>query len=379
MKILIHALGAKMGGAMRHLTSFLPELGKQDDSREYVVLVRESFPEMELPKNIRLEHLSDRDCTSWVKRIFYDVFTLPRKLKRENFSAIVSLTNFGPIWSPVPHIFFQRNALYYCPLYLGKVSGRAKLEVMLRRALAVASMMCAKLIITPSNTMAVMIRDNCPKVKSRRFRTLYHGFDFSNCNSKASKLLPLSEFSSWPVLFFPSHLAEYKGYRLLFDVINILRVRFPNIKLVLTFNRHDDPVLYDDYQSYVQKLGIANNVSTIGQIHQNEIWDIYKNSDLMVYPSLCESFGFSMLEAMGLNLPIIAADTDINREICGGAARYFSPTSATDCANEITVVLDKDAARDFLLNEGAKRISEFDWSWRRYVCEFIKILEDLKL
>lgn len=38
MKILIHALGATMGGAMRHLSGFLPELGRQDQSNEYVVM-----------------------------------------------------------------------------------------------------------------------------------------------------------------------------------------------------------------------------------------------------------------------------------------------------------------------------------------------------
>jgi hypothetical protein len=29
-KLLIHALGAEMGEAVRHLSNFLPELGKQD-------------------------------------------------------------------------------------------------------------------------------------------------------------------------------------------------------------------------------------------------------------------------------------------------------------------------------------------------------------
>ena len=97
MKILIHALGANMGGAMRHLTSFLPELGVRDPNREYVVLVRESFPVLKVAENIRLIRVSDRASSGWMKRIVGDVFELPQKLKREKFSAIVSLTNFEPI------------------------------------------------------------------------------------------------------------------------------------------------------------------------------------------------------------------------------------------------------------------------------------------
>ncbi|OQY09283.1 MAG: hypothetical protein B6I30_10065, partial [Desulfobacteraceae bacterium 4572_187] len=97
MKILIHALGATMGGAMRHLTNFLPELGRQDSEREYTVLVRESFPTIPVSKNISIERLSNGFVSSWMKRLAGDLFEIPRKLSKEKFDAIVSLTNFGPI------------------------------------------------------------------------------------------------------------------------------------------------------------------------------------------------------------------------------------------------------------------------------------------
>ena len=164
-RVLIHALGTNMGGAMRHLTNFLPELSKRDANREYVVLVRESFPALDVAENIRLERVPDKACSSWVKRIASDVFALPRRLKREKFSAIVSLTNFGPIWSPVPHILFQRNPVYYCPYYLQRIGGRLKVETALRRRLTVVSMMRADLIVTPSQAMREMIQEVCPETR----------------------------------------------------------------------------------------------------------------------------------------------------------------------------------------------------------------------
>ena len=175
MKVLIHALGANMGGALRHLSNFLPELGRCDVKREYVVLVRESFPALDVMDNIRLERIPDKACSSWVKRIASDVFALPRRLKREKFSTVVSLTNTGPIWSPVPHILFQRNALYYCPYYLQRIGGLLKVETALRRQLAVASMMRADLVVTPSQAMGEMIQEICPETRSKKFVTLYHG------------------------------------------------------------------------------------------------------------------------------------------------------------------------------------------------------------
>lgn len=376
-KVLIHALGADMGGGVRHLTNFLPQLGMHDKSREYVVLVRKSFPLIETMENIRLERIHDRKCSTWLNRIARDVFNLPARLRREKFSAVVSLTNFGPIWSPIPHIIFQRNPLYYCHYFLESVHGHLKLETLLRRRLAVESMKRADLIVTPSHTMTNMIREMCPAVRGRTFKTLYHGFDMGPSYTARETELPTEATHAYPLLFYPSHLGEYKGYRLLFDAIRILRDRFPAVKLVLTIGREDNRDLFDSYQRYLEKLGIQDCVLMIGRVAQNSIASLYKKSDLMIYPSMCESFGFSMLEALGTHVPIVAADTPLNREICQSAARYYSPLNPKDCAEAVASLIEDDTARDKLRSEGARRLSSYDWSWSRYASEFKSLVEEL--
>ena len=54
-KIFIHALGAEIGGAIRHLTNFLPELSRQDQVNQYFVLLRESFSNEILLNNINIK------------------------------------------------------------------------------------------------------------------------------------------------------------------------------------------------------------------------------------------------------------------------------------------------------------------------------------
>ena len=364
---------------MRHLTNFLPELGRQDSSREYVVLVRQSFAELDVSENVRLERVPDHVCSSWVKRIAGDVFELPRRLTREKFSATVSLTNYGPILSPVPHILFQRNALHYCPEYLARISGGLKIEMLLRRRLAVESMKRADLIVTPSNAMADMIRETCPEVRARRFKTLYHGFDSKVLGRCGKVELPLSANGAAPILFYPSHLAEYKGHRLLFEAVSLLKVDYPRLALILTIGPEDDPKLFASFQDDLRRLRITEHVRMVGRVPQAEIWELYRKSDLMVYPSYCESFGFSMLEAMGANLPIVAADTGGNREICDGAASYFSPFNAKECADRICEVLDNASTQASLRAAGIRRMATCDWSWRRYAIEFESILSQLGL
>lgn len=360
---------------MRHLTQFLPALGRCDAHSEYVVLVRESFPKVLVSENILLERVSDNACESWGRRIVSDVVNLPGRLRNDKFSAVVSLTNIGPVWSPIPHILFQRNALYYCPPYLERIRGLRKVETALRRRLAVESMKRAELIVTPSHAMADMIRETCPEVRTRKFMTLYHGLDPQTPRGRS---LP-PQNPDGPILFFPSHLGEFKGYRLLFEAVALIKERYPRLELWLTIGPEDDRRLFVDFQEHLRRLGILDRVRMLGRVPQDAMWELYGKSDLMVYPSYCESFGFAMLEAMGSGLPVVAADTKTNREICGEGANFFAPFNARECADRISKVLDSDLERTALRAGGAQRIDGYDWSWQRYATEFTSILHHLKL
>src|SRR5581483_8792967 len=113
MKVMINALGAHKGGALRHLTSFVPALGAEDKTSEYTVLVRTSVNVPAVSRNIRLERVADESASALYARVRHDLVSLPRRLRSESFDVVVSLTNFGPIWSNVRHVLFQRNALYF--------------------------------------------------------------------------------------------------------------------------------------------------------------------------------------------------------------------------------------------------------------------------
>ncbi len=376
MKVLINALGATMGGAMRHLTNFLPELSRQDSVGEYIVLVRESFPTMQLPDNLRLERLSDDQASGWIKRIVGDVLVLPVRLKRDKFNAIVSLTNFGPIWSPVPHILFQRNSLYYCKYYLSRIKGKEKAETLLRRRLVVESMKRADLIVTPSDAMTEMIRETCPEVRNRKFRTLYHGFEKKSLSEPLDNKYKAMLKTDGYKFLYPTHPQKHKGFEVLFNMLAVLKFEGMKFTLFAPVSQEDWPVKKYQYKQKIDKLSLSNHIVFMGHIPQEQMGMLYRQSDLMIYPSLCESFGFSMIEAMGHDLPIVAADTAVNREICGEGAIYYSPLDHQAGAEAVKTALGADS-RKRLSEAGRGRVNSFDWSWKRYVSEFIEITKEV--
>lgn len=364
-----------MGGALRHLTSFLPELAKCDGRRQYVVLVRQSFPKLSVPGNIAVERIPDAQAGGWLSRTWFDVAAFPGMLRKKNFDAVVSLTNFGPVWSPVPHVFFQRNPVYYSPYYLDRVHGRVKAETVLRRRLALASMKRARLIVTPSNAMAQMIRDMCPETECLPFYTLYHGFSNDAMREPLDPSFQrlIAADRGWKLLY-PSHAAVHKGFEVLFEILAVLKRRGARFVLVAPISDSSWPAGVREYRRTIGKLGISENVVFTGTVPQRQMGGLYSLCDLMVYPSPCESFGFSMIEAMGHGMPIVAADTAVNREMCEDGALYYPTFSAEAGAAAITEAMDPQV-RKRLTEAGAKRLRAFDWSWKRYAREFVRMLD----
>ena len=312
-KIMIHALGVSMGGAWRHLTNFLPELGKQDTLNLYTILIRESFQNPPLPSNFKVETISDKLIGNSLYRLYNDNFRVKRKLKLEKFDAIVSLTNFGPIRTSCKHILFQRNPIYFCDYYLDQIDSKEKLAISLRKKLTIETMKRADLIVTPSNAMGEMIKKSCIDVTSKKFKTLYHGFSYENMieeplsnNFKEQLKTDKTKF------FYPTHAAKHKGFEILLKAITLLKERSSNFKVFTPITDEDWPSGVKELRNYIHDNKIEDFIVFMGRIPQNQIGWVYKLCDCMVYPSLCESFGFSMIESIFSVLPIIASVTNIN-------------------------------------------------------------------
>ena len=88
-----------------------------------------------------------------------------------------------------------------------------------------------------------------------------------------------------------------------------------------------------DYQSLVdgQKAGRV----TLAPVPHRDLPATYGKYDLFIFPSVSETFGFPLVEAMACGLPVIAADTLTNREICGPAALYFPSFDAQALADRV--------------------------------------------
>jgi glycosyltransferase involved in cell wall biosynthesis len=123
------------------------------------------------------------------------------------------------------------------------------------------------------------------------------------------------------------------------------------------------------------RLGVERRVRFLGVVPYREILGYYRNAELFVFPSLIESFGHPLLEAMLAEVPILAADIPTFREIAAGAALFFAARDARALAHGIQELrADREGARARVARgrEIAAR-----YSWGRSVDALCAVLHEV--
>ena len=125
--------------------------------------------------------------------------------------------------------------------------------------------------------------------------------------------LDLSRFSVAPAKAQPSKLVciasliPAKGIDFLIIAMSILRAHGKHYSLDLIGEGKHRPVLME----LVKKLGLEQEISFLGQILPAKVESMLHDYDVLVMPSLRESFSMVIIEAMASGLPVIATR-------CGG-------------------------------------------------------------
>ncbi len=164
------------------------------------------------------------------------------------------------------------------------------------------------------------------------------------------------------------------GGRLVLFVSRLAREK--NVDMLLhAFADADDPALTmviagdgparAELEELAVELGISQRVVFLGAVAQASLPDLYASADAFVFPSTSETQGLVQAEALAAGAYVIAADTQSNRDVLGGAARVVAPRREAFCQalREIPAVPDlersarsKVAARPFAATAQVDRI-----------------------
>ena len=111
----------------------------------------------------------------------------------------------------------------------------------------------------------------------------------------------------------------------------------------------------------LQEKGLAERVVHLGRVSDGMLATCYQGAGAFVFPSRMEGFGFPVLEAQGLGVPLICSDTAVFREIAGEGAVFFDPLSGDGLASAVGRVLGDAEGAKKLVEAGRRNVGRFSW------------------
>jgi glycosyltransferase involved in cell wall biosynthesis len=102
-------------------------------------------------------------------------------------------------------------------------------------------------------------------------------------------------------------------------------------------------------------------VLLLGHVPDEDLRAIMSSAELLVFPSLHEGFGFPVLEAMSLGVPVVTSNRTALPEVGGDAVLYADPMSVCDIAAKMNLILSDKALANSLGERGRERARSFQW------------------
>jgi glycosyltransferase involved in cell wall biosynthesis len=376
LRILVNAVAARVGGAATYLRHFLRLVAGA--KHQFIVLTSRG---VDAPYEgvQRLEY--GPELRNRTRRFLFDQLEVPRLCTDLRCEALLSTNSFGSMVSPVRQVLLVRNPIYFTRLFLRRVSEEGTLsqwsDHFMRRALILESIAAADASVFPTQSMldevaswARLPRDRCHVVP--------HGFDAAEFRRRAeahrddfvAKMRP-EECN----VCFVSTYAPHKNVFTLCEAFALARKRQPpgsrRLRLWLTMDLEGRPpqmLPWPRDLAAFRALAREDGVTDLGTVPHGSVAGLYRASEAMVFPSLAESFGHPLKEAMSVALPIIASDIPVHREICGDAASYFGPTNVEALAEALVELATRGSTRRPV------REDRLSFSWENHVASLEQLL-----
>ena len=250
----------------------------------------------------------------------------PRFAERHRADGALCLAGGGATASGVPAVVFLQQALLFEPNLERFFSQVQKVRWEIIKAVVFRSAKIARAVFVQTNVMADLVRTHIGVPSSR-----IHVFFPSPPQLPAPPsrvphaLVEMARAKEDQRFLYVGYDYPYKGIELLREAAGPIIRNLPDFKLFLTLPRDE-------------RFADAPSLHAVGLLSRPELHCAYRMARGVVLPSLCETVGLPLLEAMRCGVPPIAANLPYSHEVCGNAGTYFDPRSHQALAGAIASI-----------------------------------------
>ena len=301
--------------------------------------------------------------------ITWDQLAVPAAVERQGIEVLFNPKYSIPLRAGCPAVWVCHGLDWYVMPWASRFVDRLSHRFLVPRYAARAAAIIAVSEVTRQHVMQYL------RVPPERVVTVYSGVDdVFRRPFDQSRLREIRLKYSLPERFLLYAGAVYPPKNFTRLVRAYARVG-PERGIPLVVAGGDNRFLSERELQEPEALGISDWVRRPGWVEQEELAGLYALADALLLPSLFESCGLPVLEAMAAGCPVVTADRYGTKELAERSAVLVDPESVDSIADGIRQVLDDAGLRAKLVVAGRERSREFRWS--RCAAETLQVLERL--
>jgi len=333
-----------------------------DTENEYFIFVKpdEDNTVLKETPNFKIIQLDGGSYPMW------EQIALPKAAKKYGCEILHCTSNTAPIFTDIPLITILHDIIYmessYYKILTGSATPYQKFGNAYRKLIVPWVVKKSDKIVTVSHFEKNRIGEFFGMKDDKRLTAIYNGVSthFKRVTDE-SELKRVKEKYHLPdhFFFFLGNTDPKK------NTIGTLKAFSDFLKQ----SKSDYKLVMLDYDlNELEKLlieigdkDLINNIVLTGYVINTDLPAIYSLCTIFLYPSLRESFGIPMLEAMGCGVPVITSNTSSMPEVAGDAAHIINPYNPEEITQAIIKILADAEYYDTLCKKGIERNKLFSW------------------
>ncbi len=371
MRLIVNAISDHTGGIVTYTTNVIHYLSKFGE--QGTIFLPEWFsaqPGRGEASTIKLRSMRATHYGA-LRRFLWEQLIWRRLVEQSGAEILFSSANYGLLRPPIRQVLLVQGETSFDPLYqrhiLPRLSLAERRAFALRRRLVLWSARNSDLVIFPSRTSleSVSRYDSSIAAKSA---VNYLGADDELLDFAGAR--PWREDGTLKIIYLSIYY-PHKDPHTLARATELLNRRGVAAHARITMEPEDFAIWSTGHQDMgVLRENQRTGCLTLGRLPHADVGAALAGHDVLVFPSLTETFGFPLVEAMAVGVPVVAADTPIHREICGDAALYFEPENPEDVCARLLELDARAELRARCRELGKARVKE-RFTWERHMRELI--------
>lgn len=357
-------------GTKTFVVNFLDQINKTNIGNQIVIFISKSYFDMlgkELNQKIKYKVKSDY-FDNFILRSIWLHFFLPFELKTLGIKILFSPLNYCPLFIKlfnIKSILFVHTVMpwEYPHLLPG---GSIKNELI--KKLMEFSIRISEKVIVPSEYAKSIIAKITNK-KNSAINVVYLGAD--HISKSENQKFELKNFDyEQKYIFSVLSCVKYHNIINLLEAYKFLKneskikFRFVLVLKIL------DKSYYLQIKNFIKENFLEDQIIIFKDLDNKYLYNLYKNSDIYIFSSYSETFGFSTLEAMEFNIPSLVSETSALKEINGDYPIYFDPDNVKDIGNRLlNITLHNETVLDSINIKQKKK-----YTWKKCFEEIFEII-----